>query len=296
MRSFVIALAGLLCASRASASLTLVPNANCTHAGNLVVNGSFEDVTGGGPPGGGFANLRLWATGTTQNFQPFAVPNGWTSSGNANSYALWGNDGGPIALRGSDILPDGEYAMYFGNGGVATVDLAPSFNANGTVTFSGAPTITQGVGYPTPVTLSQTIPTSANLAPMYCLSFWVSGEAAGFATDPNGDTLGLFGFQMTNVLIGDPVQYLTVPSSAANPLGMSKRFDFEFTPLNPNVDVSFSFINYGHFDLTSYGRSTTTELVLDDVMVNTVVPEPTTLGLLGLGALWIGRRRRAVSR
>jgi hypothetical protein len=286
----VAALTVLCAAHAAQAALTQVANANCSHVGNLVTNGSFEDITGGGPPGGGQPNWRLWATGTTQNFVPFAVPNGWTSSGNANSYAVWGNDGGPATLRFSDLIPDGEYAMYFGNGGTPTVNLAPTFNANGSVTFAGTPTVAQPNDYPTPVTLSQTISTTATPAPQYRMSFWISGEGAYLAADPNGDSLGIFGFQMTNVLAGDPELFLAVPSAADNFLGKSKRYDFLFSPLNPNVDVSIKFINYGHFDLTAYGRSTSTEMVLDDVMIN-AVPEPMTLGTLLLAASWFGRRR-----
>jgi hypothetical protein len=282
----------LLCgiASAAQASLTLVPTTPASHVGNLVVNGSFEDVTGGGPPGGGPGNWRLWATGTTLAAPPFAVPNGWTSSGNTNSYAMWGNDGGPLTMRNSDLLPDGEFALYFGNGGMATVDKPPTFNLDGSVSFPSAPTVTQPAAYPTPVTLTQTIPTSTNPAPKYIMSFWISSEAASFASDPNGDAMGIFGFKATNVLPGDPVQFLTVPSAADNPWGKSIRFDYEFVPLNSGLDVKIEFINYGHFDLTAFGRSSTTELVLDDVMVNTVVPEPASLSVV-LGAMYFGFRR-----
>lgn len=284
---FVVAAAG----GTARAALSMVPNTSCSHAGNLVTNGSYEDVSGGGPPGGGQPNWRLWATGTTQNFVPFAVPNGWTSSGNANSYAVWGNDGGPATLRFSAAIPDGEYAMYFGNGGVATVDQAPTFNANGSVSFAGNPTITLPQGYPSTVTLSQTIPTSTNAAPQYCMNFWVSGEGAYLASDPNGDSLGIMGFRMTNVLPGDPEMFLAVPSAADNFLGAYQRYQFLFSPINPNVDVGIEFINYGHFDLTPWGRSTSTELVLDDVMVN-AIPEPTGLLVLAMAGLWWGRRKR----
>lgn len=291
MLAIVIAISSAVGTGAARAALTLVPNANCSHTGNLVTNGSFEDVSGGGPPGGGQPNWRLWATGTTQNFVPFAVPNGWASSGNANSYAVWGNDGGPATLRFSDLIPDGEYAMYFGNGGTPTVNLSPTFNADGRVTFGGAPAIMQPNDYPTPVTLSQSISTTGNPAPQYCMSFWISGEGAHLSSDPNGDSLGIFGFQMTNVLAGDPVLYLTVPSAVDNAFGKSKRYDFLFSPINPNVDVSIEYINYGHFDLTAYGRSTSTEMILDDVMIN-AVPEPTCLSILSLVALRLGRRKR----
>lgn len=292
MRQLALTLAMLsLCASSAWAALTLVPNAGTSHIGNLVNNGSFENTAGGGPTPGG-ANNRLWATGTAQNFLPFAVPSGWTSAGNANTYATWGQDGPQLTLRQSDTFPHGQYGMYFGNGGVALVNEPPTFNPNGTVTFPASPTVTLPLGYPSTVTLTQTVPTSSNPAAQYGLSFWISGEGAFFASDPTGSTLGIFGFKMTNVLPGDPVNYLAVPSASDNFLGKSKRFDFLFTPINASQDVTIEFINYGHFDLSMYGRSTSTELVLDDVMVNGFVPEPAGLSALGLAAAALRRRRR----
>lgn len=288
---FLLSAVSLLLATTAHGALTQVSNAGCSHAGNLVTNGSFESsaVPGGGP-GIGQSNWRLWATGTTVGGWPFEVPAGWTSSGNANSYAVWGNDTQPT-LRFSAVIPDGQFAMYFGNGASATVDLAPTFNLDGSVTFAGTPTITQPQAYPTAVTLSQTIPTAANPAPQYCMSFWVSGEGAFFASDPTGDSIGIMGFQMTNVLPGDPVLFLAVPSASDNFLGSWVRYEFLFSPINPNVDVGVEFINYGHFDLTPWGRGGTTELVLDDVMIN-AIPEPAGLSAIALLAiLWVRRRR-----
>jgi len=287
-----VAAASVFVPNIALASLTLVANANTTHVGNLVTNGSFENVTGGGPLGNGLTNQRYWATGTA--ITPFAVPTGWSSSGNASSYAVWGNDDNSAYwLRDSDNLPDGNYAMYFGNGGTATVTLAPTFNANGTVSFAGTPTVTSPSGFTVPVTLSQTIPTSSNPAPKYALSFWVSGEGARSTLDSTGLLEGIFALRMTNVLAGNPRQFLAVPSAPNNPLGASIQFDYEFVPLNPSIDVSIEFINYGHFDLNAYGRAITTELVLDDVIVNAVVPEPALPGLVSvLCAATLGLRRR----
>lgn len=258
----------------AQASLILLTTpGSCTHAGNLVVNGSFESVGANGPNGDGVANQVFWASGTS--LSPFGVPPGWNSSGNANSYAVWGNDaaGPPYKLRDSDQLPDGKYAMYFGNGAHVTTNLPPSFQADGRVTFPGTPTFIQPPSFSTPVELWQQIPTAANPAPKYCLSFWASGEFVQQTSDPLGIFMGIFGLQLTNVLPGDPVMYLTVPSAPDSPIGGSKRYDFEFVPLNAGLDVTVKFINYGHFDLTSWGRGPTTELTIDDVIVNSV-PEP----------------------
>jgi hypothetical protein len=285
--------------TQSNASLTLLnTTGNCSHVNNLVTNGSFENVAANGPTGDGPANQILWATGTTLNFVPFDVPPGWSSSGNANSYAVWGNDaaGPPYILRGSDTLPDGTYGMYFGNGAHATVNLPPNFNADGSVTFSGTPTITQPASFPTPVELWQQIPTATIIAPKYCMSFWVSGEGVNVTSDQNGILMGIFGLQVTNVLAGDPVLYFAVPSAPDSPVGGSKQFEFEFVPLNTSQDVTVKFINYGHFDLTFWGRGPTTELVLDDVMIN-AVPEPSSISLIAFTvvavAVFRGPRKRS---
>jgi hypothetical protein len=277
-------------ADRARASLVISSGLGTTHAGNLVTNGSFET----GAPPSGTANTLYWATGTS--LTPFAVPPGWTSSGAASSYALWGNDATlPQSLQGSDGLPDGSAGMYFGNGAPVFVSQPPTFNANGTVSFPSPPAFT--LFYATaPVILTQSINTPATPAPSYDFSFWVSGEGA-----VNGQQFterGIFGLQLTNVLAGDPIQFLTVPNGVGNSFGVSHLYEFTFTPLNPLLPVDINFINWGHFDLSPYGGSNfTTELVLDDVIIN-AVPEPGTLMLLatGLCAITAGTRRRRVAR
>lgn len=274
-------------ADRAGASLAISSGLGTTHVGNLVVNGSFET----GAPPSGTANLLYWAAGTA--LTPFAVPPGWTSSGGASAYALWGNDAtSPQSIQGSDALPDGNAALYFGNGAPVLSSQPPTFNANGTVSFPAPPSFTTFYS-PSPVILSQTINTPANPAPSYDLSFWVSGEGA-----VNGQQFterGIFGLQVTNVLPGDPIQFLTVPNGVGNSFGVSHLYEFTFTPLNPLLPVDIHFINWGHFDLSPYGMSNfTTELILDDVIIN-AVPEPGTLTLLAAGLCAItARRRRAV--
>jgi hypothetical protein len=270
---------------RSHASLVLTSGLGTTHAGNLVVNGSFET---GAPPSGS-ANQLYWATGTT--LTPFAVPPGWSSSGGASAYASWGNDATlPQSFHGSDAIPDGNVAMYFGNGAPVFVSQPPTFNANGSVSFPSPPSFTLFFS-PVPVILEQTINTPATPAPSYELSFWVSGENAA-----SGQTFaerGIFGLQVTNVLPGDPIQFLTVPNGINNGFGTSHLYEFTFTPLNPLLPVDVRFINWGHFDLSPYGMSNfTTELVMDDVIVN-AVPEPGTLLLLGAGvaAIAVGARR-----
>jgi hypothetical protein len=234
-----------------------------TASGNLVVNGSFETAA----PPVGFGSTRYWATGTT--LTPFMVPPGWTSSGASQTYARWGNDG--VAGNGivsSDAFPDGVAGLYFGNA-TTTVDQTPTYHADGTVTFPIPPTFSPFYGQP--CVLTQTVPTQLSPAPSYVLNFWVSGEDAkpvGSSAGANWGE-GIMGLRVTNVLPGDPIQYLTVPSEiSANP---SRRYEFFFTPLNTSLPVTLEFINWGHVDTPI---PFTSELVMDDVIVNAVVPEP----------------------
>lgn len=270
----------LSAAARAHGALAISSGLGTIHAGNLVANGSFET----GAPPNGTANQLYWATGTS--LTPFSVPPGWTSTGASSSYALWGNDAtSPQSIQGSDGLPDGDAALYFGNGAPVLVDQPPTFNPNGTVSFPASPNLTTFYAN-VPVTLTQTINTPANPAPSYKFSFWVSGEGA-----VNGQQFterGIFGLQLTNVLSGDPIQWLTVPNGIGNSFGVSHLYEFLFTPLNSSLPVDIKFLNWGHFDLSPYGMSNfTTELILDDVIINTV-PEPATLLLAALGLLPVG--------
>lgn len=260
-------------ATAAQASMTLLSGPPVgTHVGNLVTNGSFEI----GAPAPGSANYRLWATGTMLS-GAFGVPGGWSSSGQTNSYAYWGSDfaGGPYVLRSSGVLPDGVVGMYFGNA-ISGVSPAPTPHPDGTFTFSSTPTFTPAYGGP--VRLWQSVPTHLTPAASYVLSFWASSEGAFSGTTP-----GLFGLKVTNVITGDPITYLRSPG-----LG-GKRYEFSFVPLNPLAPVTVEFINWGHIDLSPYGGGLTSELVMDDVIVN-AVPEPASAGLLAIGLLALRRR------
>ncbi|MCC7204693.1 MAG: hypothetical protein IT441_06410 [Phycisphaeraceae bacterium] len=265
------------------ASLTLLPAGPPlgTHVGNLVTNGSFE--AGAPVPVG---SINFWATGTGAT--PFSVPPGWQSAGDTQTYAYWGADApsAPYRIGGSAVLPHGQSGVYFGNG-AATVDLLPAFQADRRVTFAGTPTFTPGFGQPS--RLWQSVSTNLLPAPSYLLSFWASGEAAGYGGGGPGYD-GIFGLRVTNVLPGDPIQYLVVPSGGTSNYGDALRYEYSFTPLNPLLPVTVEFINWGHMDLTPHGGYGTTELVIDDVIVNPV-PEPTSAAvLLGLTA-WLLHRR-----
>jgi hypothetical protein len=272
--------------TRASMTLLSTPSP-ATHVGNLVINGSFET----GAPAPGPANYIYWATGTSS--MPYAVPAGWSASGSANNYAKWGSDSGSLLqLLGSDVLPDGQAGLYFGNYAGALTSLPPTFQPNGTVTFPGAPTMTSPKG--NPVNLWQTVPTHLTPAASYVFSFWVSGEWSG--QTPGGIPDGIFGLRVINVLPGDPMQYFAVPGGTVlSTLGISHRFDFSLVPLNPLSPITVEFVNWGHFDLSLWGGSPfTTELVLDDVIVN-AVPEPMSLSLLCLAGSAFLRKRAAIA-
>src|SRR5439155_24702866 len=129
------------------------------------------------------------------------------------------------------------------NGAGATTSQPPTFHPDGRVTFPSPPTMSSAFG--APVKLSQTVPTHLTPAPNYCFSLWASGEFAG--QTPGGAPDGIFGLRATNVLAGDPMQFLTVPGGIAA-LGPSHRYDYDLVPLNPLLPIDIEFYNWGHFD------------------------------------------------
>jgi hypothetical protein len=140
-----------------------------------------------------------------------------------------------------------------------------------------------------PAVLWQSVPTHLSPAPLYGLSFWVSGEGA-LAGNPA--EVGIFGLRVSNTLPGDPMLYFSVPAGPSGPLGSSHVYQFEFVPLNSSLPVTVEFTNYGHFDLTPYGGVGTTELVLDDVRVVPIPEVGASWVLAGAGLLVAWRRQR----
>lgn len=256
-------------------ALTLTGPLNLSHSGNLIQNGSFEDHPNGG------TSFYYWATGTTS--APFAQPANWVTNGAGPNYAEWGNTA--VLGTASAPLPDGTSGLYFGNGLMAAISSTPTFNADGSVVFSSAPTITPK--YSPPVTLSQTL-TGLNTGTTYGLTFWVSGEDAMtnvFTHD------GFFGLDVT----GYSTVYLAAPSGISA-LGQSHVYNFTFTPVSSNTTITFT--NWGHPNASMPGWTfpgIATELVLDDVIVN-VLPEPGSRALLGLGALVLTSHARRRTR
>lgn len=289
--SFNVGRGSILCvaavvaaAGSAMASLTVLPSGPMvgTHAGNLVTNGSFEFRNGGLPGPGGAIN-PLWATGSIGG--PVAVPMGWTSSGGPSAYANWGSDGAPSPRHhSSDVLPHGVNALYFGNGQTAFATSVPTFLPNGEVLMATTP----GASAPfaVPVVLSQVVPTHLTPASSYVLSMWLSGEGSG----GGGAFDGIFGLRVTNTQLGDPMRYFVVPGGASA-FGASLRLEFSFTPINASLPVMIEFTNFGHFNLSPFGLGGTTELVLDDVIIN-AVPGPGVGAILAMGGLLASRRRR----
>lgn len=257
-------------ASASIVSITSGDTVQGNHGSNLILNGSFEADAGFA------ANHSYWATGTA--LSPTMSLTDWQATGVIGSYADWGNDGNG-RLNGSDLIPDGANALYFGGGIMAPPSLTPNYNPDGTVTFAGTPTF---FPKPTdaPVTLSQTV-TGLNVGQNYLLDFWASGEDA-IGGQFFGD--GIFGLDIT----GENQLYFAAPDGVSG-LGQSQRY---FIVFKPTVSTTtFTWTNWGHYPTPN---GLTTELVLDDVILNAQpTPEPATVAGLAIASLAFLRRRRA---
>lgn len=262
---------GILAAVAANASIVSVSSGDAlvgNRGSNLVTNGSFE------ADAGTYANLSYWATGTANT--PSMSLTSWSATGKAQSYAWWGFTS-PGELNGSAPIPDGERALYFGALVQAPPSIMPTFQSDGQVTFAGTPTFSPNPTFG-PVTLSQTL-TGLVTSQTYLLDFWASGENARFASWADG----FFGLDIT----GENTLYFAAAGGQSG-IGSSQRYYVAFQPTSSSVTLTFT--NWGHF--SNAQNLFTSELVLDDVIVNTVVPEPGTVLVLGLGGLLLIRRRR----
>ncbi len=280
----------LAIAHHAGASLTLATGLGTTHAGNLVSNGSFE--TGGAAQ----RNREHGLLGQRHVADPLLRSARLDELRRLHVVRAVGQRRHGAAIDPRERwLARRRRGLVFRQRRTALVDQPPTFNPDGTVSFPAAPNFS--ITYsPVPVVLTQTINTPASPASGYDFSFWISGEGA--VAGQHFTERGIFGLQVTNVLPGDPIQWLAVPNGNSNSFGVSHLYEYTFTPLNPLAPVTVNFINWGHFDLSAYGMSNfTTELILDDVIINPV-PEPgsCTLLALGGGSLCFALRRRGRSR
>lgn len=233
---------------------------------NLLTNGSFEADQGT------YANLSYWATGTANN--PTMSLTGWQASGLQDSYAVWGNTG--TNLYNSGVIPDGENALYFGAQIMLPLNTMPIFATDGQVSWAQAPNITPKPGFG-PVTLSQTL-TGLNTSQSYLLDFWASGENANQAVWADG----FFGLDIT----GENQIFLAAPGGTTG-LGNSQRYYVVFQPTGSTITIQFT--NWGHYIDNVNGFSS--ELCMDDVIVNPV-PEPASIfAILIPAAYWIKKKR-----
>ena len=272
-RRYILAtLSSVTLSGLSSASIFSLTSGDLLHGNrslNLVQNGSFEADAGFA------ANGSYWANGSTLG--PVMSLTGWSTLGQAHTYATWGNDG-TGGIKGSANLPDGANGLYFGGGIMGGTTPAPTFHANGRVTFPGPPTFFSKPDQ-APVELWQTL-TGLSTSSKYLLDFWASGENSKTSGFPGGD--GIFGLDIT----GENSIYLAAPSGVSG-LGTSQRYYVLFQPTASSVTLKWT--NWGHlYD----GTGPHTELVLDDVIVNQVTPEPASLCALGLGLAAVCRRRK----
>ncbi|MDP2342189.1 MAG: OmpA family protein [Deltaproteobacteria bacterium] len=234
-----------------------------TRATNLLQNGSFEI----GHPGNGDA---FFVDGSFAG--AIAVPLGWSSSGGGESYGTWVK--GAARAADSDDFPDGDGGIFMGDWFVQSTDVVPSFDADGRVFFASPPRLVFRDGY-APVRLSQTL-TGLSTSNVYVVDFWVSGEDSHTVKDFDHD--GIIGLEISGVAEGASRLHFAVPNGLGA-LGDSQRYSVEFVPTTTTVTISF--INAGHFAAQNgngliatrgWTLGTTTEPILDDVIVNDLGP------------------------
>ncbi len=295
---------------------------------NLVINGSFEephleegDDFGGflpGVDGDGYYFLSPINTVDT----PIAQPDGWTISGGGTlSYGRWGNNINSVSNMGvtlpiagqawSSTEIHGERSIYLGNQTPLAISEEPTFMPNGEVVFTTPPIITLKPEYgPDPLQISQNV---EGFVPggVYRMSFWVSGEWSnnGFATSEFGTTAG---DGIVGVLIeGYEILYLAIPAGnskepagAPHVFGTDEFHTYTLEFVASDTEMEISFMNWGHFDSLSdtigWERGQSTELIMDDIIINGIRNVPTLsqwsmvalAAILGIAAFIAYRRKQ----
>jgi PEP-CTERM motif len=277
---------------------------------NIVLNGSFEN----GLPT--TTDLHYWGPNTTA-YTPVASVFQWnTAGGGTLTDAAWFDDS---AFAGTSYTlspsPDGNASIYLGTG-ITSASQMPTHFANGLVTWASTPVFGAGpyyntataaqYGWSTGLTLSQTL-TGLTVGETYGLSFKAGGEVSGEGAQ-YGIKDGVFRLDLSGSTGGTTQTWLTAPSGASNSLlqsgGVAEDWHlYEFTFIATDPSMTLGYTNFGRLDL--FGQpgftpsSATTELVLDDVRVNSMIsgagvsaPEPATLALLALGGLFMRKRRK----
>jgi hypothetical protein len=290
----------------------------------LITNGSFETGAPTTHDTGDLGVLRSAFAAVTVGSPLVGVvntvtPTGWSTTGSTgvNSYSSWSNTNtGQNYYPGTNaapyhggnstqavVQPDGNFGLYFGNFAATSVSGNFSVNSdtNGVLGVTGTISNTSAYG-------STRISQSVNLTAGhdYLLDFWASGEEAtvgAFARD------GIFRVQIA----GNSTSsfYFSAPSGAnvdsignAVTTGTEQRYHIYFTPTSTR-SYTFSWTSWGHLNLNglttnwNYGNVATSELVLDDVVLNDVTtPEPSTWGagvvLLLMVGLKLRNRRKAL--
>lgn len=274
-----------------------------TGVAQIITNGNFEYPSQPIVYWGGSSNNNNGTPGTVIGTNdcgsnrygiPIGTITGWTSSvggpsayprvdSNANSWAF------AVAPTGN-----GGHNVYFGNAGTFkfanNTNKLTYDNSTGLVSLNGNSIVQDpawsGAGYgTTPVTLSQTFTVVPGA--QYLVDFFVSGESANCGS-PNPP--GIFQFE-----IGNQVMYAYTGNNTGTAPGVSERYYVYFRSTSSSVTLSFK--NWGHFWLDgtnnlldvfptytytgchggtpfSWCPYLTSELVLDDVVVNSSIPLP----------------------
>ena len=248
---------GVLCATDGTKSsvqstlynLTGASDLNRTSPANLVANGDFEI---------GYTTPKYWGALTTFD-DTFGDPapnsvTSWTATGGGTAtYAAWRSDYESSFIPGRPAGLSAPY-VYFGNENiVSTSTVSTIFGASGETSIvspeSGFSINNPEANYgtiATPVVLSQNV--TLVVGTKYRLSFFQGAERG-----VNGDglaALDITGFDRT---------YFRVYTNG-------HRYIFEFTASASTTNIGF--INWGHLKSSSGATTATSELSLDDVIIN----------------------------